>query len=212
LFRRQRDGRGCQVDVSMVESMVRFVAPRLAPYLGSGEVLRRSGGRDSVIAIYQVFDTADLPMTLGLGNDAIWQRFWVAVGRPETAADTRYATNATRRSHRPEIVAQIAELLRQRPRADWLTLFEKAKVPAGPINRVDEVAVDSALIESGLLYAFERAGVRVPQVGLGIKFDGHSEACTNPPPTLGASTDDVLKEWLGISAAAIEDLRRTGTL
>ncbi|KAG1545858.1 hypothetical protein G6F50_013707 [Rhizopus delemar] len=53
---------GTQIDISMQSSMTRFVSPRLLPYLGSGELPRRSGGKDSVIAIYQVFDTADDPL------------------------------------------------------------------------------------------------------------------------------------------------------
>ena len=67
--------------------MTRFLACRIVPYLGSGEPLRRDGGRESVIAVYQPFDTADAPITLGLGNDNLWRRFWTAVGRPERAED-----------------------------------------------------------------------------------------------------------------------------
>ena len=98
LLRRERDGKGCDIDVSMVESMSRFMAPRLLPYLGSGDLMRRSGGRDSVIAIYQVFETGDEPMTLGLGNDAIWKRFWEAIGQPAVAGEPAFATNADRRA------------------------------------------------------------------------------------------------------------------
>lgn len=91
LLRRQRDGKGCQIDVSMLDSMVRFVSPRVMALLGGGEPPRRSGGRDSVIAIYQVFATADDSMTLGLGNDAIWERFWSAVGAVEFGQDSRFS-------------------------------------------------------------------------------------------------------------------------
>jgi crotonobetainyl-CoA:carnitine CoA-transferase CaiB-like acyl-CoA transferase len=207
LHRRQRTGRGCQVDVSLVESMVRFVAPRTLPFLGSGEVPRRSGGRDSVIAIYQSFDSADLPLTLGLGNDAIWHRFWDAVGRPDYAMDPRFKTNADRRTHRAVIVEEIGRVLREKPRAQWLEIFERARIPAGPINRVDEVTNDLALRESGLFYAVDRDGIRIPQVGLGIKFDGRTEACELPPPKLGSSTAAVLQEWLELPADAIATLQ-----
>jgi len=64
----------------MVESMTRFMAPRLVTYLGSGELPRRSGARDSVIAIYQVFKASDSMLTLGLGNDATWKR-WRSIRR-----------------------------------------------------------------------------------------------------------------------------------
>ena len=86
LVERGRGGRRqCLIDVSIVESMTRFLSCRIVPYLGSGEAPRRSGGKDSVITIYQAFETADEPVTLGLGTDAIWQRFWKAVGKPEPA-------------------------------------------------------------------------------------------------------------------------------
>src|SRR5262245_65603125 len=68
LFDRARSGRGRTIDVSLVESMTRFLACRVVPYLASGEVPRRSGGKDSVTAIDQAFDAAYLPITLGLGQ------------------------------------------------------------------------------------------------------------------------------------------------
>lgn len=207
LFRHARDGKGCQIDISMVESMTRFLGPRILPYLGSGEVPRRSGGRDSVIAIYQVFDTADLPMTLALGNDAIWQRFWAAVGEPQRAFDPAHATNAQRREHRTAIVAEIAGVLKAHPRAHWLDLLARARVPAGPINRIDEVARDSELQARGFLYAFERNGFRAPQVGLGIQFDGQAEGCARAPPRLGEDNAAIYGEWLGLAPADIEKLK-----
>jgi crotonobetainyl-CoA:carnitine CoA-transferase CaiB-like acyl-CoA transferase len=206
LLRRQRDGKGCDIDISMVESMSRFMAPRLMPYLGSGELSRRSGGRDSVIAIYQVFDTADEPMTLGLGNDAIWKRFWEAVGQPEAAREEAYSTNAKRRASRETLVARIAEVLRTRPRAHWLEVFGSARVPAGPIHRLDELARDAALHESGFIYRTDSPDGPVPQVGLGIRFDGRTEG-TAPSPKLGAHTDQVLSSWLACDTAQIDQLR-----
>lgn len=207
LLRRQRTGQGCEIDISMVESMSRFMAPRLMPYLGSGEVSRRSGGRDSVIAIYQVFETADGPMTLGLGNDAIWKRFWNAVGQPEVASEADYASNAQRRTHREAIVARIAGILRTQPRAHWLDVLGAARVPAGPIQRLDELAQDAALHEAGFIYRMDGPDGPIPQVGLGMRFDGHSEGTGTPPPKLGQHTEDILREWLECDAAQIEQLR-----
>lgn len=208
LYRRERTGVGCEIDVAMVQSMSRFMAPRIMPYLGSGDVTRRSGGRDSVIAVYQVFETADEPMTLGLGNDAIWKRFWEAVGQPEVAANPAYASNAQRREHRPAIVQEIAQLLKQKPRAHWLALLVRARVPAGPIHRVDELVQDQALQEAGFIYQCEGPDGCIPQVGLGILFDGVSEGTAMPPPKLGAHTQAILQDWLGCSPAAIEQLQQ----
>jgi len=207
LLRRQRDGAGCEIDVSMVESMSRFMSPRLMPYLGSGELSRRSGGRDSVIAIYQVFETADEPMTLGLGNDAIWKRFWHAVGRPEQALEERFASNAQRREYRAEILELIAGILLSEPRTHWLGLFAHARVPAGPIYRLDELAADPALREAGLVYRTDGTDGPIPQVGLGIRFDGKSEGSVLPPPKVGAHTDQILASWLDCNATELQQLR-----
>jgi crotonobetainyl-CoA:carnitine CoA-transferase CaiB-like acyl-CoA transferase len=197
LFARQRSGQGASIDIALVDSMTRFLACRLVPWLGSGEVPRRSGGRDSVIAIYQTFDTADQPITLGLGNDAIWRRFWDAVGRPHFAADPRFATNARRRAHRGLIADAIQAILRTRPRAHWLAVLAAARIPAGPINGADDVTADPALRARGLFYRLQTPDGPVPQVGTAIRLDGAANGARLPPPKLGADTQAVLHDWLG---------------
>lgn len=207
LFARQRDGKGRDIDVALVDSMTKFLACRIVPYLGSGEVPRRSGGRDSVISVYQTFETADEPITLGLGNDNIWRRFWQAVGEPEVGAIARYATNADRRRHRAEIVARIAGVLVKKPRAAWLATFAAARIPAGPINRVDQVVRDEALIERGLFYELRQDGRRVPVVSTGVIVDGETNVARSAPPRLGEHTRAVLGEILGYDAARLDALR-----
>jgi crotonobetainyl-CoA:carnitine CoA-transferase CaiB-like acyl-CoA transferase len=207
LYRRRADAKGCAIDISMVESMTRFMAPRLVSFLGSGELPRRSGARDSVVAVYQTFDTADEPITLGLGNDGIWRRFWAAVGEPDYAADARFRSNKDRREARPEIVARIQSVLRQRKREDWLELFAQHRIPAGPINRLDEVAADRELQARGMLYSVPAFGTNIPQVGLGIRVDESSETYRLPPPGLGEHTDSVLRELLGIGEEQLAQLR-----
>lgn len=195
LFNRQATGEGQVIDVSLVESMTRFLTCRISSYLGSGEVPTRTGGTDSVIAIYQPFETADLPMNLGLGNDGIWKRFWAAVGQPEYALRAEYASNALRRENRAAIVADIAVILGRKSRRDWLEIFAKARVPAGPINRIDEVAHDAALRDRSLFYAIPAADGRiVPQIGLGIQFNGAPSIARSAPPRLGEHTAEILAE------------------
>jgi crotonobetainyl-CoA:carnitine CoA-transferase CaiB-like acyl-CoA transferase len=191
----------------MVESMTRFMAPRLVSFLGSGELPRRSGARDSVIAVYQTFHTQDAPITLGLGNDGIWRRFWTAVGDPDYGANARFRSNKDRREARTEIVARIQSVLRQRKRKEWLDLFVQHRIPAGPINRLDEVAADRELQARGMLYSVPAFNTRIPQVGLGIRVDDSSETYRAPPPGLGEHTDAVLRELLDLGEAQLAKLR-----
>ncbi|TCT06229.1 CaiB/BaiF CoA transferase family protein [Aquabacter spiritensis] len=212
LHRRNATGQGCALDISLTESMIRFMSPRIVTYMGSGEVPRRSGGKDSVIAIYQTFETADEPMTLGIGNDAIWKRLWRAFEKPEVAEDARYSDNAKRRAHREEIVAMIQAILSTRPRADWLALFAANKVPAGPIYRVDEVVEDPHFRDRGVFYEIDRDGEALPQVGLGITVDGVSQHAAAPPPRLGQHTEAVMRAILAYDETRIAELRAAGTI
>lgn len=207
LYRRQQTGQGATVDIALTESMVRFTSPRIIPYLGSGEVSRRTGGRDSVIAVYQTFETADEPLTLSLGTDRIWQRFWNLVERPEIGVDPSLASNAQRRVRREEIVAGIQDILLHKPRAEWLELFAAAGVPAGPIYRVDEVTEDAHFHDRGLFFQIPRNGEALPQVSLGIHLDGKAAGYRSAPPRLGEHTQQVLGDLLGYTSEQIELLR-----
>lgn len=212
LHRRNVTGEGCAIDIALTESMIRFMSPRIVPFMGSGEVPTRSGGRDSVIAIYQTFQTADLPMTLGLGNDAIWKRFWEAVDDPAYGEDPAFKSNASRREHRARIVEHIAGILRRRPRAEWLERFGRVKVPAGPIYRVDEVVEDPHFRARGLFFKIERDGVDVPQVGLGVHVDGNAAGFSKPPPRLGEHSAAILRDLLNYEPSSIADLRLKGVI
>lgn len=212
LYARTRTGRGRVIDVALVESMTRFLTCRITPYLGSGEIPRRSGAKDSVIAIYQAFDTADEPLTLGLGTDAIWKRFWEAVGDPAYGADPVFSSNAKRRAARAAIVEKIQELLRRKPRAEWLALFGQARIPAGPINRVDEIAADPHLAARGLFYRLVDDGREVPQIGTGFQLDGAANVPRRAPPRLGADTQAVLQSLLGYTDDRIRALKAGGII
>ena len=193
LFDRQRTGKGRKIDVSLVDSMTRFLSCRISSYLGSGEEPCRSGGTDSVIAIYQSFETADRPINLGLGSNAVWKRFWRAVGNPDYAARPEFASNADRRRHRSEIVAHIQEILKGKTQEAWLSAFAAARVPAGPINSVSEVSADPEFQRRGLIFSMkDEAGRVVPQIGLGIRIDDQWCVPRLAPPTLGQHTAEFI--------------------
>ncbi len=207
LFDRQRSGKGHKIDIAMIDSMTRFMSPRIVPYLGSGIAPHRTGARDSVISVYQTFDTKDRPITLGLGNDGIFKRFWQAVGQPAVSDDPRYATNAQRCAVRMEIVEKIQAVLRTQTREHWLKIFVEHNVPAGPVNSADEVASDPELIARGLFFTAMHNDRRIPQVGLGIAVDDSNASYRSPPPRLGQHNDAVLGGWLGYDAAKIAQLK-----
>ncbi len=211
LYDHQRTGKGRKIDVTLTESMTRFLTSQIVSYMGSGQVPRRSGAKESVLAVYQTFHASDAPVTLAVGNDTLWSRFCTAVDRLDLAGDERFETNADRRQHRQELVEEIQGILDREPRDHWLRLFAEHKVPAGPINRVDEVVADRALIERGLFYRIEReGGSSVPQVNSGTHVDGQFNVPRRLPPGLGEDTGAVLQEVARLSEDEILALRDDG--
>ena len=110
------------------------------------------------------------------------------------------------------IVAEIATVLRREPRAHWMALFAQARIPAGPISRLDEVVRDPTLGARGLFYTARRGETPVPQVGLGIHFDGNANTFRELPPLLGEDTREVFRSWLGWTDRQVDDLDGTGAL
>jgi crotonobetainyl-CoA:carnitine CoA-transferase CaiB-like acyl-CoA transferase len=199
-------GRGHHIDVSLVESMTKFLTPRIVSYLGSAELPARSGGKDSVIAIYQTFDTRDRPMNIALGNDAIFRRFCVAIGRPEWASNRSWQSNEGRRRDRAQLQSLIARELSQRDYGEWHDRFTAAQVPVGPINTLEDVARDPAFRERGLLFDIDTPTGRVPQVGTGWLLDRSVNTDHSPPPRLGEHTVSVLREWAHLADDDLETL------
>lgn len=212
LIDRATTGRGHLVDVALVDSMTRFMTPRLVSFLGSGDLPRRTGAKDSVIAVYQVFNTADAPITVALANNNMWQRFCKATGRDDLLNDQSLAENAGRVRQRSRIVSEIAAMLAEQTSAHWLDLFARLGVPAGPINRLDEVVADVELRRRGLFYSIDDGGTRIPQVGLGIRFDGAAAGCDHAPPNLGQHAEDILSRSLNYSAERIATLKDEGLI
>jgi crotonobetainyl-CoA:carnitine CoA-transferase CaiB-like acyl-CoA transferase len=211
LLDQARTGRGHQLDVSLSESMTRFLTPHIVSYMGSGELPRRSGGRESVIAVYQVFETADEPITVGLGNDRIFVRFCEAIGQVNLAHDSRYFTNDGRRRDRAQLVRTIQDVLRRRRRAEWLETFGRAGIPAGPINRLDDVVADPHFVTRKLFY--EIAGdFSIPQVNTGWLLDSKPNEPRLAPPRLGSDTEQVLRSWAGMSRPELRSARGAGVL
>jgi crotonobetainyl-CoA:carnitine CoA-transferase CaiB-like acyl-CoA transferase len=122
--------------------------------------------------------------------------------------DEQYDTNVKRRAHRTEIADKIQAVLYEHPRAHWLSLFEGVGVPAGPINRIDEIVADPQLHDRGFFYAMDVDGRQIPQVGLGIRFDGKPSSPRLPPPALGEHTEEVLRDWGGFAPDEVAALRR----
>ena len=201
------DGVGQYIDVALLDTTVAMLAVMGMNYLVSGTPPGRVGNAHPNIVPYQAFGCADGHLILAVGNDGQFAKFCAIAGRPDWAADPRFAKNADRVKHRSTLVPMVAAAIAARTQREWLAALDAAGVPAGPINRLDQVFADPQVAARGMRLDLPHpAAGTVPQVGNPLKLSATPVAYDRPPPLLGQHTAAVLRERLALSDEAIADL------
>jgi crotonobetainyl-CoA:carnitine CoA-transferase CaiB-like acyl-CoA transferase len=206
LHRRERTGRGGDVEVSLLDAQVGLLANQAMNWLVGGVEPGRLGNAHPNIAPYESYATADEPIAIGAGTDRQFARLTVALRHPGLADDPRFASNADRVHHRAELRAALEATLTTAPRAVWLERLNQVGVPAGPINTIPEVFADPVVRERMLTSAGGTPQVRAP-----IRIDGQPLPVDAAPPALGQHTDQVLRA-LGLDDHTLSRRRATGSV
>ena len=213
LNHRDRTGEGQWVNLALLDVQVAVLANQAMNCLVGGTPPQRLGNAHPNIVPYQAFPTQDGYIILAVGNDGQFAKFCQVAGRPDLAADERYATNPARVAHRKELVPIIEELLTQRASRDWLDALEAVGVPCGPINDLAQVFADPHVQARRIHQELPHPNLgTVPTVASPIRYSATPIEHAVAPPTLGQHTDAVLGEALGLCAADIAALRDKGVI
>ncbi len=207
LRHRDATGEGQVIDMALLDSQVAMLANVASQYLIGGEVPRRMGNGHPSIVPYQVFDTADEPLILAIGNDAQFARFCQLAGHAEWASDARFMRNASRVRNRHVLIELIADCMRMRDRRSWLAQLEGAGIPCSAVNDVAAVFADPQVRARGMKIEMPHAHAdALPMVASPLRLSATPVQYQRPPPQLGEHTDEVLREF-GFDEALIEALR-----
>lgn len=209
---REKSGEGQYIDMALLDVQVACLANQAMNYLATGSNPRRMGNAHPSIVPYQDFPTADGHMILAIGNDGQFARFCEVAGRPELAADARFATNRARVENRAELIPLLNEITATRTTTEWIAQLEARAVPCGPINGLAEVFVDPQVQARGLAVKMPHpeAG-EVPLVASPIRLSKTPVEYRRAPPLVGEHTDEILAD-LGVDAAGIAGLRERGVV
>lgn len=132
-----------RVFISLAGSAVAALVNVAQNTLVTGAEARRWGNAHPNLAPYQLFDAADRPVVIAVGNDAQWRSCARALDLESLATDDRFSTNAGRLAHREALVAAISARVAERPAAEWLARLAAAGVPAGIVRTVREALADA---------------------------------------------------------------------
>lgn len=210
--RREHSGEGEYIDIGMLDVQAAMLSNQAMNYLVSGNTPRRRGNAHPNIQPQDVYACADGDVILAVGNDGQFGKLCKVLGRPELAADERYALNVDRARNVEALTAELRGEFKRRRRDELVAELDKAGVPCGPINNIAEVFQEPQLLHRGMLLNLPHpSGGEVPQVGCPIKFRNNPIVYEAPPPLLGQQSEAVL-QGLGYTRERIDALKASGVI
>jgi len=214
LLHARATGEGQHIDLALFDVQAAMLANQATNFFVSGQAPRRMGNAHPNLAPYQPFTTADGELVIAVGNDGQFRALCRALGDDALAEDPDFAANADRVARRDALTARLSGLTRTRPTADWIALLEAAGVPCGAVNTIDQVFAEPQAVARGLVVEQARPDLADPvrTVASPVRLSRTPAAYVAPPPALGADTDAVLAERLGLRPETLEALREAGVV
>lgn len=151
----QRTGEGCDIDVALFDTALHQLSYPATWYLNEGvRTGRLTRGAHPSIAPSQLFRTMDGWLMLMCQTPKFWEIFCTEVGRPDLAADPRFAGIPSRFANRDALTTELDALLSARTTADWVTRLG-GKVPVAPVLDIGEALDNPFVAEVAMTDAVE---------------------------------------------------------
>ncbi|MDO5679259.1 MAG: CaiB/BaiF CoA-transferase family protein [Pelistega sp.] len=202
LLAREKTGLGQHVDVSLLDSAIAMTANVGMNYLSTGEVPPRLGNEHPNIVPYQVFEVAqEQHLILACGNDTQF----AAVCRVMQQAwdkDERFARNPLRVQNRRALIPMMQQVFFNKTRDEWLSLFEAAGVPCGPINNIAEALSMPQVEHRHMVIDFAANNSPVRMLGSPLHLSNTPVQYRSAPPKIGQDTDEVLSQRYSVEQLA----------
>jgi crotonobetainyl-CoA:carnitine CoA-transferase CaiB-like acyl-CoA transferase len=212
LEHRERTGEGQLVDTSLLEAAMALTVWEATEYWVTGRAPRPLGSAHRLAAPYQALRASDGWFTVGANNDKLYEALCAALGRPDLAADPRFADGPARMKHREPLIAELERTTAKETRAHWLARLDAAGVPSGPINNYAEALADPHALSRDMIVDLVHPGAGpIHALGVPVKLSDTPGAVDRPAPLLGQDNADVLAE-LGYSEAEQRSLNDSGVI
>jgi len=125
--------------------------------------------------------------------------------------DSRYETAQARGERIEEVNAMVADWTKRRDKHEAMGLIGGAGVPAGAVLDTMELMNEPSFTGRGILQTAQHPTGPFKMPSWPVWFDGKPPKL-EPAPLLGQHTTEVFGEWLGMSAADVESLRKEGVI
>lgn len=210
---RRRTGRGQVVDAAIYESVLGVTESLVTEWQAAGHVRQRTGPTLPGIAPSNVYPTRDGQLIIAANQDSVFRRLVDVMGMPELATDERFVNHQARGRNMTEIDGIIAGWAQQFDSADLQSRLDDAGVPAGLVYQPADMLDDPHFAARGTIATVkdERHGeLAMPAIVPKLSETPGEIRWTGRP--LGADTDAVLTDVLGLTPAQVEELRGKGVI
>ncbi|CRL13977.1 CaiB/BaiF CoA transferase family protein [Phaeobacter italicus] len=189
LRHKEQTGEGQQVDIALVDAQIAWLINEGVATLNTGSAPKRRGNEHPSIVPYGLYETADGHVILAVGNDSQFGRFLQFLGLEGLARDPRFATNPARLEHRDALADIIVPAIRQHTTDAVIAAMEERKVPAGPVQTLDQVFASDQVAARKMAIEMQSEAGPVQLLGNPLKLSRTPVTYRHAPPTCGSSTD-----------------------
>ena len=208
LLEREVSGEGQWVSTSLLQAQIFMLDFQAARWLQMQEVAKQAGNDHPTSIPTGVFKTKDGHINIAAAGQVIWERTCQALDAPEMFAREDFKTGALRSQNRVAVNEAINKITVNKTSAEWIDIFNKAGVPCGPINSIDQVFADEQVKHLGAAIPGRKAdGSEQLFVAQPFRMSRTQTKIAAVPPKQGEHTDEVLKEF-GFSDSEIADLHK----
>ncbi|MDH1336910.1 CoA transferase [Comamonas thiooxydans] len=214
LFRRERTGKGRLIEMALYDSGITVTGYYGLDALQLGHDPERYGNAHPSIVPYGMYEAADGPLIIAVGNNSQFDKFCrQVIMRPDIVEDQRFSTNVNRARNRLELLPMLKALIGSFPRDLLLERLTAAGIPCGRVAGLHEALTSERTRRSGLLRDMPHPVVgTTPVFAPPYRLDGQRLPIRHAPPTLGEGTREVLQRLLTLDDAQLQDLQAKGVL
>jgi len=197
LYDREKTGKGMFIDVAMLDCQIAILENAIARYLSKNEIPKPLGSRHPSIAPFEAFKTKDSYIIIAAGNDKLFNNLCEALNLNEITKDEKFKSNSLRCENMDELKKIFEEKLKSKNTSDWITIFEKLKIPCGPIFNIKEAVENPQIKERNMIVkAYHDIIGEFKLSGNPIKMSNYKDEKTRGKiPNLDEHREKILKEF-----------------
>lgn len=213
LLQRGRTGRGQQVEVALQDAIVPALSSNIAALLSDSNSPERTGNRHGGLAVapYNAYEASDGWVTILCPSEVHWQALREIIA-DERAGDARLQSMAGRSEHIDLVDEIVSTWTRGMTKAEIFQLVQAEGIPCAPVITLPELLEDPHFQHRNMLRTTEDDdGVWHSWASPVLLSDSPMVEPTRPS-SLGADTDAILRDDLGMDADRLATLRASDVI